>query len=319
MAVCWSIPFQYLPMSDIPANEVKILIAASGGRCAFPKCGKLLVTESPHGADPVFSGEACHIIAQSRQGPRGKSELNEEQRNRSTNLILLCPDHHTLIEKRPLIYSVRVLLAMKAAHEATHSKGRSGHFLIKRDRERVQSTCMAVTQFPGQIFYAASRYKPGEEAKVREKRNFENYRGLTPFFLADDCLYSFCDLRQPFNPFRDIIEPNKAKFQSVGDLLKTQEGHNRSLPPEDSRFSLFRRPGFCWGSQGRPNRTVQWPIRKTFANFNKRAPSYVIRLSGKETKCLKREAENRLNLGRKKAQRLAGSIGLITLSSKCIT
>jgi HNH endonuclease len=217
-------------MSDIPANEIKILIAASGGRCAFPGCAKLLVTESPHGADPVFSGQACHIVAHSRQGPRGKSELNEEERNRHTNLILFCQEHHTLVDKRSMIYSVRVLLAIKAAHEAKQGKEHTGHSsIVKREKERVQSTCMAVTQFPGQIFYAPSQYKRGEEAKVREKRNCEKYTGLTPFFLADDCLYSFCDLRQPFNPFRDVIEPNKAKFQSVDDLLKTQEGHNRVI------------------------------------------------------------------------------------------
>jgi hypothetical protein len=215
-------------MSDIPANETKILIAASGGRCGFPECGKLLVTESPHGADPIFFGEACHIVAHIRQGPRGKSELNDEERNRHTNLILLCPEHHNLVDKRPMVYSVRVLLTIKAAHEAKHTKEYLAHSSrVKREKERVQSTCMAVTQFPGQIFYAPCLYKRGAEATVRQKRNYKNYNGLTPFFLADDCLYSFCDLRHTYNPFRNVIEHNKAKSCPVDDLVKTQEGHNR--------------------------------------------------------------------------------------------
>ena len=140
-------------MSDIPINELKILIAAAGGRCAFPGCGKLLLTQSPQGADPIFSGEACHIVARSRQGPRGKSDRDEDERNHHTNLILLCPEHHTLIDKRPMVYSVRVLLTIKATHEAKHGKDQSvKSSTIEIKSERVQSTCMAVTQFPGQIF-----------------------------------------------------------------------------------------------------------------------------------------------------------------------
>lgn len=217
-------------MSDIPINELKILIAAAGGRCAFPGCGKLLLTQSPQGADPIFSGEACHIVARSRQGPRGKSDRDEDERNHHTNLILLCPEHHTLIDKRPMVYSVRVLLTIKATHEAKHGKDQSvKSSTIEIKSERVQSTCMAVTQFPGQIFYAPCQYKRGEETKVREKRNYDKYSGLTPFFLADDRLYSFCDLGQTFNPFRDVIEASQAEFRSVDDLLKTQEGHNRVI------------------------------------------------------------------------------------------
>ena len=49
-------------MSDIPANEIKILIAASGGRCAFPGCGKLLVTESPHGAGSQGRRETFSLV-----------------------------------------------------------------------------------------------------------------------------------------------------------------------------------------------------------------------------------------------------------------
>ena len=36
-------------MSGIPANELKILIAKSAGRCAFRGCGKILVTPSLEG------------------------------------------------------------------------------------------------------------------------------------------------------------------------------------------------------------------------------------------------------------------------------
>jgi hypothetical protein len=215
-------------MADIPVNEIKILIAASGGRCAFPACGKLLITESPHGAESVFSGEACHIVAHSRQGPRGKAEFTEEERSHHSNLILLCQEHHTLIDRRAMVYSVRVLQAIKAAHESKSLRDqRPVASSLQLKTERVQSTCLQVTQFPGQVFYAPCEYKSGDEEKVRRKRNYNKYSGLTPFFLADDRLYSFCDLRDRFNPFREITDRNKADSLRVDNLLTTQDGRNR--------------------------------------------------------------------------------------------
>ena len=43
-------------MSDIPDNELKILIAVSGGRCAFPGCGKLVITDLPSGIRGIAGG-----------------------------------------------------------------------------------------------------------------------------------------------------------------------------------------------------------------------------------------------------------------------
>jgi hypothetical protein len=213
-------------VSEIPDNELKILIAVSGGRCAFPTCGKLVITDSPHGAEPVFSGQACHIVARSRQGPRGKSEMSDEERNHHSNLILLCPEHHTLIDRRTTVYSVRVLQAMKLTHEAKHRKLDSPAPLVQKTKELLHSTCMAVTQMPGQIFSAACPFGPGEEGEVKKRRNFEHYRGHSPFFLADGRLFSFCDLRDSSNPFTDVLN-GQAKSMSVDKLLCDQEGQNR--------------------------------------------------------------------------------------------
>ena len=127
-----------------------------------------------------------------------------------------------------MVYSVRVLQSIKAAHEAKSLKEhRSTTSLLQLKRERVQSTCLQVTHFPGQVFYAPCEYKSSDEEKVRQKRNYSKYSGLTPFFLADDRLYSFCDLRDRFNPFRDITDCSKADSLAVDGLLTTQDGCNR--------------------------------------------------------------------------------------------
>src|SRR3989442_14479993 len=105
------LPFRYLPgdfafqtsscemsTSNIPLKELKLLFLRSRGVCAFPNCNKLLDEPATEKDDPVVLGCIAHIIADSRQGPRGVAELNDEDRNKYGNLILLCGDHHKLID-----------------------------------------------------------------------------------------------------------------------------------------------------------------------------------------------------------------------------
>jgi len=59
--------------TSIPQKEVKALCALSGGVCAFPGCGRSLVEPGTEDDDATFLGEIAHIVADSRQGPRGNS------------------------------------------------------------------------------------------------------------------------------------------------------------------------------------------------------------------------------------------------------
>jgi hypothetical protein len=215
-------------MSGIPANELKILIAKSAGRCAFRGCGKILVTPSLEGADPVFSGEACHIVAQSRQGPRGNIVVTEGQRDLHTNLILMCQEHHLLIDRRPEVYSVGVLRTIKAEHEKKFAGAESQVLQAPEiQSEMLRSTCFAVTQMPGQVFSAPCAFKAGDEQEVRKRRRFDNYDGLTPFFLAEGKLFTLCDLRDKNNPFREVIANSKLAMSPVEQLSNDPEGTNR--------------------------------------------------------------------------------------------
>ena len=56
-------------------------------------------------------------MAQRRQGPRGNFAVAEGQRDHHTNLILMCQEHHLLLDRRPEVYSVGVLRTIKAEHE----------------------------------------------------------------------------------------------------------------------------------------------------------------------------------------------------------
>jgi hypothetical protein len=218
-------------MSSVSANEEKVLITRSGGMCAFPGCSRLLIVQSGEPNNSVFTGRVCHIVAQSRQGPRGAAEIDPEDRDQSPNLILLCQDHHDLVDKRPQTFSVRVLLAMKADHEANVAQ--KGNQAVVKSltfvKEKLHSTCLAVAQMPGQIFAAPSAFKSGQEDEIKSRRDFSNYKGQTPFFLAEDQLFSFCDLRESRGPFAAVVDCRKATSVSLESLRTEREGRNRII------------------------------------------------------------------------------------------
>jgi hypothetical protein len=62
-------------------------------------------------------GEQAHIVAESDDGPRGKSIINLEERNSYANMILLCPTDHKMIDKNTLDWPVEKLHIVKANHE----------------------------------------------------------------------------------------------------------------------------------------------------------------------------------------------------------
>src|SRR5258708_13805510 len=82
-------------------------------RCSYYGCNTTLVKEEKEG----ILGEMAHIVADSEDGPRGRSELPMELRNLYSNLILLCPTHHTEIDNNEREWTVEKLHQMKQEHE----------------------------------------------------------------------------------------------------------------------------------------------------------------------------------------------------------
>lgn len=103
----------------IPENERLKLWVRSGGRCAV--CKKYLL-EGDLTLRPIPLGEAGHMVGQqyAAASPRGLNALSAEERDLADNLILLCPDHHTEIDKRGVLDLVTIewLGERKREHEA---------------------------------------------------------------------------------------------------------------------------------------------------------------------------------------------------------
>ena len=90
------------------------LWAVSGGRCEM--CNRILYQDLVFGHDGNF-GEMAHIHAVSEGGPRHKYGMGEEEKNNIDNLMLLCAEHHHMIDTHPEDFGEGLLLKKKKAHE----------------------------------------------------------------------------------------------------------------------------------------------------------------------------------------------------------
>ncbi|WP_128918629.1 hypothetical protein [Bradyrhizobium nanningense] len=91
---------------------IKRLFARSGNCCAFPRCKMPIVHEA------TIVGEICHIKAARPGGARFDPNQSAQDRHGFDNLILLCANHHTIVDDDPEAYTVARLVKMKAEHEA---------------------------------------------------------------------------------------------------------------------------------------------------------------------------------------------------------
>lgn len=102
----------------IPPLEVIKLWTKAGARCEFPGCNKYLWLDTLTLKEANF-GENAHVAARSLGGPRGDNSLPLSERNKAENLMLLCLDHHKLIDSNEhrSEYPDELLYRYKRDHE----------------------------------------------------------------------------------------------------------------------------------------------------------------------------------------------------------
>ena len=96
----------------------EILFGRSGNQCAYPECAKTLISRIEDTSEYHFNLHICHIRPFSEKGPRAEPNSETEDPNSPENLILLCPNHHKLLDDHPELYPVEKLKKWKLEHEA---------------------------------------------------------------------------------------------------------------------------------------------------------------------------------------------------------
>lgn len=96
-------------------KDIKLLWGRAANRCAI--CRVELTQDGKSHAASFVLGEQAHIVGEKEGAARGISSLSDEERNSYHNIILLCPTHHTEIDKNEGDWSIEKLHITKSKHE----------------------------------------------------------------------------------------------------------------------------------------------------------------------------------------------------------
>lgn len=96
-------------------STVRRLDTLSGNECSNPNCRKKLIAED--GISMI--SKICHIAAASKEGPRFEVNMTDDERRGFDNLILLCDEHHVMIDNKEneSEYPSHLLKKWKKDHE----------------------------------------------------------------------------------------------------------------------------------------------------------------------------------------------------------
>jgi hypothetical protein len=99
---------------SIITRDRKLLWARTGGTCAL--CKSYLTVDAKSGNRDVVFGEEAHIVSEELNGPRFRPMPIKEV-DAYTNLILLCPSDHKIVDEQVTYYTEQHLQALKREHE----------------------------------------------------------------------------------------------------------------------------------------------------------------------------------------------------------
>lgn len=101
---------------EISPRTAQKVWADAGGRCMFQGCSKDL-SEIHLWTKAARVGYLAHIVASDPEGPRGKQEDSHRLANNPDNIMLMCDEHHRLIDSfAPEQYTSEILDEMRKSH-----------------------------------------------------------------------------------------------------------------------------------------------------------------------------------------------------------
>jgi hypothetical protein len=188
--------------------------------------------------DPTVISEIAHIVAQKPDGPRGEHPLPLDQRDRYDNLVLLCEEHHDIVDQNEHVYTVEVLKQMKLDHEQLIEKAtleaveqrRTDRTIEPQDyvTEVMHSTFLPVTTMPKYIYKVSCEYSDRDEKLVQQKINFnKSSKEMYPFVIRAGWIYCFNNLEKPNNAFSELIEGEIVEREEVADWLNDPDDERR--------------------------------------------------------------------------------------------
>jgi hypothetical protein len=214
-------------------STLKTLFGVSDNCCSFPGCE----TRMTDPTWPEVMGEVCHIAANSPGGPRYDPTMTDAQRNAYENLILLCPTHHTVIDRlEPDAYTVQELQRMKANAEMRGAT-RAVH-VSDVELERVSAIALA-RLVAIEVTASSTEALRDEMRQERERHDAEQQRRATDALrernTANLVLRTERNRQSQFSPWRywlivDNQGPHDANDLTVGSDMSSNGKTNMNFP-----------------------------------------------------------------------------------------
>jgi hypothetical protein len=180
-----------MPRKRISKPVEVYLWSESGGHCQNPKCRLDLHKISTR--NPI--SELAHIIPASIAGPRGEEDpdLDDNQRAEASNILLLCPTCHSMIDKDADTYPTEILREWKQRSQAARNRA-FGTSLVGT-REEARARWVSLLSINSNIF---ARYGPRDSvfdedqaamwAKLVSSQIIPNNRAILAFARANEHL-----------------------------------------------------------------------------------------------------------------------------------
>tara|TARA_R110002049_G_scaffold300015_1_gene490553 strand:+ start:6140 stop:7414 length:1275 start_codon:yes stop_codon:yes gene_type:complete len=195
----------------IKSRTKLILWTRSGSRCAFPSCQKKLYEEANDDDPDVILGEMAHIVGQGGDGPRHDKTIPGGEIDGYENLIVLCSEHHTIIDRQENTYTVDRLVQMRKDHErwvdsrlSHEDRFRNAFDPGPLETESVTSSMMPVERIPRLVYSAPCTAH--EKVVGRKLAEAKGPSYMVPFIIRKNRLFTFCDLYDPASPFSELID-----------------------------------------------------------------------------------------------------------------
>lgn len=183
-------------------STVRRLDTLSGNECACPTCTKKLIGED----NKSIISKICHISAASPGGPRYNPLMTDEQRRSFDNLILLCDEHHIIIDNKDneAEFPVELLKKWKRDHESMCFKKTSGKFLLSKHPLALNKVINFISE------------RMADVADLPETENAPN----TDVKISYNHIYRYEPLIKEFAPYQVKLNKIYEEIEREGSIKK---------------------------------------------------------------------------------------------------
>ena len=219
----------------------KMLWGRSGNKCAI--CKMDLAEDITETDDYSILGEEAHIVAREENGPRGKSPLTLDARDKYANLLLLCQKHHKIVDDHEDQYPVEKLNEIKNEHvKWVQSSLNPDDIEKQRDDETYATYVEDFINLAGiKDWNDWSSFVMSSGQPEISKLQYENLQKLNEYLLSRIWSKRYPKLEFAFNNFRFILNDflevlNKHLDKSNDEFYITEKFYKRDYHVESEEY-----------------------------------------------------------------------------------